>query len=247
MEAAAQVAAKTEQSTGGGNFFSIRAGQLSYQKNPVPNNTIACIAVDFIFANVLYEAGVWDADNPPPVLCFGFGVDEEDLAPHEIVVKAGQAEHNVCAGCPQNAWGTATTGKGKQCRNKRRLALLPAGTFDAAGRFQMEEDPAYYQATPIGYLDIPPTATKNWGIYVKQIASTLKRPPYGVITKMTVSPDPKTQVRVTFEPIDRVPAHLIEAILKRRTETQSFIQFPFSLDKREEPAPKQPIAKRRKY
>ena len=246
LEAQARVAAKAEQNTGGGNLYSIRGGVLSYGGNPLPGNALACVVADFLFVNVFYE-GDYDPDNPAPPTCFAFGFEERGMEPHEIVRAEDQAQHDECDGCPQNEWGTADRGRGKACRNRRRLALIPAGTFDAAGRFVPEADPAYFQGVAIGYLEIPPTSVKAWGNYVKQITGVLKRPPHGVLTRISVRPDPKNQVAVSFELIDRVPGPLLPTVMAKHKEARAQITFPYLIEAREKPAAKAAPPKKRKY
>jgi len=246
MEAAAQVAVKAEQNTGGGQFFSMRGGILAFNGTPVPNNTLIGVVIDFIFEN-LYYAEDFDADTPVPPTCFAFGEEEDDMAPHESVVAAGQAQNATCAGCPQNAWASAPKGRGKACRNTRRLAIIPAGALDGQGRVKLETEPAHFAGAAVGYMKLPVTSVKLWGAYVKQIGAMLRRPPHGVFTKITVTPDPRTQFRVGFEPVDKVPAELLATMMKRHAESKATIQFPYNLERDEAPKPAAQPAKKRKF
>jgi hypothetical protein len=46
----------------------------------------------------------------------------------------------------------------------------------------------------------------------------LKLPPLAVITEMSVQPDPKTQLQVNFELVDKVPQDLLPALLAKRKD-----------------------------
>lgn len=250
----AELAAGMEANTGGGQFFSTRGGQLSWQDAPLPGNEMAVVILDTVFENVYYE-GRYDPDTPSAPTCFAFGRDEAELAPHDVVVKADQAQHDNCADCPMNEWGTAETGRGKACRNTRRLAMIPAGTFDRNGDLELFDDPDHFATTTMGFMKLPVTSVKGYANFVKQVAGALKRPPFGIITRVAVVPDAKTQFKVTFEALGKVDDALMASIMARREEAMSVIEFPYSLEvdepeatpKRGSRAAKKPAAKKRKY
>jgi hypothetical protein len=236
----AEQSAAMEASAGGGQFFSLKSGVLSWQDAPLPNNQMAVIIVDHVMENVFYE-GEYDSQNPMGPTCFAFGRDESKLAPHKVVVEAHNQQcgaSGLCAGCPQNEWGSADKGRGKACKNTRRLALLPAGTFSQNGKLELINDDEHYASTPIGYLKLPVTSVKGFGGFVKQVAGTLRRPPHGIVTKVRVQPDGKDQFKVLFEPLVNVPDSLMGVIMKRHEETKSVIEFPY------QPNEAEPAAKR---
>jgi hypothetical protein len=205
---------------------------------------------------VFYE-GRYDPDVPQGPVCFAFGRDEKDLAPHKIVVEGGNAQHDQCAGCPMNEFGTAEVGKGKACRNTRRLGMIPAGTFNAAGKFELIEDEDHFASTAVGFMKLPVTSVKGYASFVKQVAGALRRPPFGIVTKVKIVPDPKSQFKVVFEPIMNLPDEVMGAIMQRHEEVKSTIDFPYTPnDEEAAPPPKRgsraaakPVAKRgaRKY
>lgn len=225
----AEVAAAMEANAGGGQFFSVKGGVLTFGDIAVPNNTMGVIIVDSILENVFF-ADEYDPENPAPPVCFAFSREESEMAPHETVVAHDQAQNDQCAGCPMNAWGTADKGRGKACRNTRRLAMIPAGEFDEKGNFKAFTDAEHFEKAPIGFMKLPVTSVKGYASYVKQISAALKRPPYGVFTKVKVVPDAKTQFKVDVTPIDKVPAFLSEAINARRAEAALSIDQPYNLD-----------------
>jgi len=222
----AEIAAGMEASAGGGNFFSLRGGILQWQDAPLKDNQMGVIIIDHVLENVFY-ADKYDPETPQSPSCFAFARDERTMAPHKLVVEAGTAVHETCVGCPNNEWGSADTGRGKACRNTRRLALISAGTFDAAGRFVVNDDPEHWKSAVIGYMKLPVMSVKGFATFVKQVAVALKRPPHGVITKVRVVPDPKSQFRVLFEAISPVPNTLMAAIMARHEESSATIDFPY--------------------
>ena len=234
----AQLAAAVEESTATGNFFSLKAGRLSFNDSPLPNNEMAVIILDGILENVYYE-GKYDPDNVQPPTCFAFGREEKTMGPHTVVIEAGQSMAGAagqCHGCEMNEWGTAETGRGKACRNTRRLAMIPGGTFEN-GRFKAFSSEDQLQSSAIGYMKLPVTSVKGYAAFVKQVAGALKRPPHAIFTRVSVHPDPNTQFKVVFEPLSQVPDELLGVVMQRHEEAKASIEFPYTLDRDEAPAP----------
>lgn len=256
----AEIAAGMEANSGGGQFFSVQAGLLSWQDAPLPDNQMAVIILDGIMENVFYE-GPYDPDNPQSPVCFAFGRDEKLIRPHQVVVDAHNEQcgmSGLCDGCEMNEWGSADVGRGKACKNVRRLAMIPAGTLKD-GKFVLNDDEEHYASTAIGFMKLPVTSVKGYASFVKQVAGALRRPPHGIITKVKVVPDPKSQFKVLFEPIMNVPDDLMGIVMSRHDEAMATIDFPYTTNEEAEeeakpatarraPAKKKPAVKRgRKY
>jgi len=235
LAAQAQVAAGMEASTASGQFFGLQSGVLTYNDAPLPNNEMAVIILDGILENVFYE-GAYDPQTPQSPMCFAFGRDEATMAPHELVVAAGNQQCGAsgqCRGCDKNEFGSADIGKGKACRNTRRLAMISAGTLEQQVRngptmFQAYDDLAYFETAPIGYMKLPVMSVKGYAGFVKQVAGAMSRPPHGIFTKVRVVPDPKSQFRVLFEPLGAIPGELMGAIMARHREAVDAIEFPYT-------------------
>jgi len=248
MAKAAAAAAKMEEGAAGGQFFSVKGGQLTFADAPIRGNQIAAIIVDHVLENVFYQ-GTYDPDTPQSPSCFAFGRDEKTMAPHKIVIEAGQQEcgaSGLCHGCERNEFGSAETGKGKACRNTRRLALLSAGSFnEQSGKFELMDDAEEALASAsFAFLKLPVTSVKGYASFVQQLATTMKRPPFGIITKIKVVPDAKTQFKVVFEPLMNVPDELMPTVIKRHQEAEGVIEFPYRLDDpNEAPAPRGKVGK----
>jgi len=173
-------AAKMEENTGGGEFFNLSGGTLSFNDSPMPNNEMAVIILDHILENVYYP-DKYDPDTPAAPQCFAFGREEDEMEPHTICTDSENNQSTEgCIECEHNEWGSADTGRGKACRNTRRLCLIAAGTFSKDGEFEMFDDEKYWARAPNAYLRLPVTSVKGYASWVKGIASGLKRPPHGV-------------------------------------------------------------------
>lgn len=194
----------SEKEVIGGKSLSAKSGILNIAGEPVEGNKLKVIVLASVFQNAFYE-DKFDPDNVQSPTCAAVAEEDEQLAPAETVEFK---QHDTCDGCPQNAWGTADTGKGKACKNGRRLALLSGDDISA-------------QALRDGEMltfGLPVTSTKGWALYVKGLASNFKRPPFAVVTEIGAVPDAKTQFRITFRVLEQIPASVGALIMRRREE-----------------------------
>jgi hypothetical protein len=228
LEADAIVAAEAEKNTGGVLFFSTQSGVLSLGGKQINNNRMGVIILDSLHENVFYE-GQYSAQNPTPPVCFAFDPREEGLKPHEVVFALGQEQHPQCKGCPQNVYGTAATGKGKACRNTRRIALIGAGTLDDNDVFTAMTDPDAFSRAVISILKVPVTSVNGYGAFVKGITNGMNRPPHGVYTRIFLEPDPKTQFKINFEAIGKIPESVFKAIEPRLKEARDMNIRPYDM------------------
>jgi len=223
----------------GGDFLSTKGGILQFQGTPLDGNQMCVIILDAVTERTFYTSKYdgTSEHNLPPV-CYAFGrtaQDVADMGPHPSMqadLSYFQPQNDVCATCPNNAWGSADTGKGKACKERRRMAILPAGFYTprrGSRDFDLEiiTDPQHYKEADIAYLKLPVMSVKDWARYVTTLGSTLRRPPAGVITRVYIEPDPKSQYRVKFEMLEEVPDDLMEVILDRHAEAESNIVFGY--------------------
>jgi hypothetical protein len=183
------------------NFHN--GGRITMNGVDVPESKVDVIILDFILENKLYDSD-YDANNPTSPCCYAFGLDEKTMKPFD---KAPKPTHTQCKGCPMNEFGTADKGSGKACKNTVKIAIVPAG---ALGELK---------TTEIVIASIPPTSKANFGGYVREIAQSLKRPPFGMVTRISCVNDTKTQFRVLFEPVEQIEDsdHLAAIMEKRET------------------------------
>ena len=236
----AEQSVKQEVHVGGGKFFGLKAGQLTYDGEPVVGNRMACIIVDSILENVYYE-GDYEPDTPQTPMCYAFGRDEATLTPHQKVWDKGDQQcgaSKLCQGCQWNEYGTANKGKGKACRNTRRLAIIPAGSYDKKGELNLIEDVEHFESTQLAFMKLPVTSTRAFAAYVKTVGAVLKRPPFAMITEVSIVPDAKSQFKVQFEAIGPAPDELISTLIARNKEAAGVIDFPYGDASEDEDKPK---------
>lgn len=244
--------AAAEQVSGG--FLSTKGGILTFEDEPLPGNQMAVVILDVVRERTFYSQK-YDASaehNLPPV-CYAFGRSNDEMAPHPSMQQGPDyfiPQNDVCATCPNNEWGTSDTGKGKACGERRRLALLPAGFYQPKRGsrdfdLQLFDDPAHYASADIAYLKLPVMSVKDWGRYTAHVSSAHNRPPFGVISRVYLEPDPKSQFRVKFEVLELLPAELFETIWNRHEEAKRDIVFGYPPPSAEAVASRAPRSARR--
>jgi hypothetical protein len=149
-------------------------------------------------AKIWYQSGYVEGSTAPPDCWSVDGIKPDPASP--------KLQSPTCAGCPQNAWGSAVrpggSGKGKACADSKRLAIVPEG--------DMENE---IHGGPM-LLRVPPASLGA----VKQYADTLNAiglAPFGVVTRMKF--DPSTEYpAISFEAVRVLEEDEAETILKHR-------------------------------
>lgn len=245
--AKAAVASEDTAASGGGRFFSLKAGQLSFDDAVLPGNQMACIILDSIFETTYYE-GDYDADNPQPPTAFAFGRDQAELRwneEHSDPAFAGKlcSESEVCE------WGSAEVGKGKAAKEMRRLAIIPAGTYKPLGKgggydLELFDEPKPFREADLAYMKLPVMSVKGFATYLKQVAEQFDRPLWGVITRVYLEPDPKSQFRAKFELLEVIEDEdILPVLFQRHKEAEKEIDFPYLPRTDDDAAPAQRQAK----
>lgn len=220
----AEYAQETQQNeVVGGQFFSTRSGILSFGGTPIPGNTMDVVVVGSLFENVYYPEK-FNAEKVKAPLCYAFSLDGNGMVPHDRAAEQQSAE---CKTCKWNAWGSGDGGRGKACKNMRRLGLLPISAL---------KTPQETERGTLGYLRVPVTSVKHWSAHAQRLAAS-GIPPFAAVTRVTLKPDPKTQIRMEFDLIRVIQeATQLEALHKRFQLEKTAIAFPYP-DREDDPAP----------
>jgi hypothetical protein len=107
--------------------------------------------------------------------------------------------------------------------------VIPAGTIDGKS-FTAFPDVDHFQTAAIAFLKLPVTSVRGFASYVRNTALALKRPPFGVFTRVWIEPDARSQFRVRFEALGKVPASLGAVMIERNEEAAQIIAFPYPSD-----------------
>jgi hypothetical protein len=204
---------QAEASVSMGQFIGTRGGILTYQGSPLADNTINAIVLDSILVNAYYR-GLFDPAKPASPICYAFGREGKELKPHD---SAKEHQHSQCKGCEWNEFGTAERGRGKACKNLRRLALIPAEPLTSEAIEKAE----------LAFLMIPPTSVQGWAAHVNKLSEMLKLPPFGVVTTIKAVPHPKNQFMITFTAQHKLTNAVLGAVLQRADEAAKVIAFPY--------------------
>lgn len=245
MAQEAEVAKGMEKGVGSSTFFSTRGGRLTLNDQQMPNNEMAVIVLDYVLENTYYDQD-FDPDSPTSPVCFAFGTDEETMKPHPDAVSP---QSDACATCEWNRFGSADRGRGKACRNSRRLALTPAGKIDSDGELQAEEDPEYFETSDVAFLKVPPTSLKGWAAYVREVVGFYKTPPIGVYTHVQVVPDSDDQFHVQFSHAGPISDEVGPVVMQRRQalrDSEQLVQPYQPIQDEADEAPKKKAPRKKK-
>lgn len=224
MAAAAQRGMTAEKPTGGFSAISTRGGLLAVDGTPVPDNELRAVVIAFAHENQ-YFTGTFDPATPAVPACYSFGdtdaaEPENGMSPHAKAKEPQGDANGLCAGCWANAMGSAAQGKGKACKNVRRLLVVTEDALESAEALEAAE---------VRMLKVPVMSVRGWGMYVHKVGEELKRPVWGVVTKIKVVPDVKSQFRVTFafEELLTFDQTLVDAMRAKVRECSQQIVAPY--------------------
>jgi hypothetical protein len=110
------------------------------------------VILDWRMTHELYE-GIYDPQKPSAPICFANSATFSELKPSH---RAPKPKAESCNACPMNVFGSAPTGRGKACKNMRKLAIVPPNATP-------ETEPMI--------LMVSPTGLKNFDNYVNSVAS----------------------------------------------------------------------------
>lgn len=219
----AKKAIETEKVASTAGMVSTRGGVFTLPDGAI-SREITCVVVAYIAKRKWYEHRKFNADDKRPPLCFAQAVEEDHLAPHEVVPEP-QAES--CAECPHAEWGSAPgESKAQWCKTSRELMVLP---------ITAETTAASIAASDLLSISIPPTSIKSWSKYA-QMLGTQGLPPWAASTKVTIEPS-KWQFSINFElvtPLNQ-DAEIMSAIHARVQPTEdAMLDSAYSYEEEEE-------------
>lgn len=187
MKAAAVKQAAGEKVFEGFKKINVQSGFMMIDGEPVKDNTLDVIVLAAVPLNEYYSTA-YNPAKPTVPDCYAYGDPkaedpEEGMAPGDVE----DQQSTKCDGCEKNVFGSADTGRGKACKNVRRLLVM---TDDSLDNMKDAEERS---------LSIPVMSVANWAKYVKNVlGDEIGRPYYGVVTTISVKPDPKSQYRMHF-------------------------------------------------
>lgn len=196
--------------------ISVRGGYMTMNGQPVKDSELDCVIIASVFENQYYDpTKPFDPDNLQNPICFAQSLDGEDMVPSE---KSVQKQADTCAECPHMQWKSdPIRKKGKACKEKRKLALLPAS--------QLKEGAV--KKASMAVLSLAVTSTKNWSNYVNLLRDEFQRPPFAMLSTVRSRPHPRYQLEVTFDQKGLVHDEFIGAIMDRIPAAQEVMMQPY--------------------
>lgn len=159
---------------GQGRVISIKNQKFRFDGQDL-GDEINVVILDYVFLNQYFDTQ-YDEKNPEPPVCFAIAENELEMAPVE---DSPDKQSETCEGCWANEFESSSTGSGKACQNRRRLAVISAELYEDADFLET------LKAENVGYLTMGGTSLQAWRSYVNRIGKTLKSAPLQVITTLS--------------------------------------------------------------
>jgi hypothetical protein len=129
-------------------------------------NPLNVVVLDFVAFNSYYTAA-WNPNVRAKPACWAIGRVLDTMVPSDKVPKP---QHTDCKTCPKGQFGSAPNGgKGKACKNVRRLLVLP---------------PDFNEHTEPMTLEVSPTGLKSWNKYIELLRREYSMAPLQVVTEV---------------------------------------------------------------
>ena len=224
LELAKEARDETAKESTGADRITHKSGVIKLDGKPVADNKLPMAIIDYGMAKAYYADDYEEGVAATPA-CYAFGRDEADMKPHEL---SPDKQASTCAECPHNKFGTAERGRGKRCKDERRvMAFVGTSDLDSLQKAEMR------------MLAIPPGSLKNWAKYLRTVRDVT---PTGnvrtVITELGTEPL-KGAYALTFKATEKLDGAFVQGLLSRRAtaEEQMFAPYP-TIDVEERPRKK---------
>jgi hypothetical protein len=192
------------------------ASGLSYAGESVPGNRLEVVVLAGNFHHAYYD-NQYDPDTPQSPDCFSQSMANEALmSPHDA---SGIKQHDECKTCPKAQWGSEPTrGKGKACKQSRKLLVLPADCIDSSELVATADAATFL---------LSPTNGATYGKLVSKLA-VAGQPVFACVSEIVWTSDPKTQYKITINPLRGItdPA-VLAALMKRASEAGLVLLEPY--------------------
>jgi len=152
-------------------FLSVKGKKFTLGEEKLGNILNVVILAD-VFDHAYYDRP-YDPDTISPPACFAINTVNSNLAPD---ASAPVPQSDSCSTCPMNEFGSSSNGKGKACRNGRRL-LIAATTNGVP------------DLDNLAIINLAPTSLKGYARYAKGLATVKKLPIWTVVTTLSFDDD----------------------------------------------------------
>ena len=217
-KAAEQAATKAALNTGP-SFVSFKGGHITVDGVAIPGDTLDIVVLTFIAENTWYK-GKFDPTVPQTPACYAVYNKPEDMWASDDIE---DRQSDECHSCPKFQWGSDPQGgKGKACKTRYRLAVIPAPGPNSAPNTVLGAD--------LRMLVLPVTSGKAFDQACSKARLLYSRPIFGVVSKLTIVPDAKTQYQVKLEPVDAIDGALMMAVLSKIDLAEKEITYDYGFE-----------------
>ncbi len=152
-----------------GYMISTKGKAFNLPNGSSSDGPLTCVILDWVTANTYFE-GIYNPKDIKPPVCFAISAEPAKAVPSD---KAPKQQSKLCADCPKNEWGSDPQGgKGKACKNTRRLLIVPT---DATEKTQ----PWIISVSPTGlkYFDKYVNTLADMGVHPLEVTTEIKFEP----------------------------------------------------------------------
>ena len=222
-----------------GGYISLKGGRMTVGETKFPNDMIRAIVIEYRKDNEFYDKAYDPNAKGAAPVCAAIvrpsevmtpwrkrRLDEDmtrviagsDAAGFEWVTDASKpqvAPGEGCDNCKMLEWESVKvipgkSGKGKACRESRRLHLF------AADQCTTPEDAS---RAPFLTLIPPPTSLDNFKRFANEATTVLKTPVFGVVVDISVEPHDAYQFMVHYKIVDTIKDDgILNALLTRHEQ-----------------------------
>lgn len=237
MRSRANRVKQTEKPMSFSKRISTQGGILNIDGDAVADNEMEVIVIGWMHENQLYN-GDYTPGTPTVPVCYAFNdPTNEDADPEDTMganpkcdIPQGTDEWvpeqdeenygNACKDCWANKMGTAEKGRGKACKNIRRLMVVTPDALESAETLEAAE---------MRGISIPVMSVKYWTKFANSIADDLQRDPSCVVARLYIERDPKAQFVIKFDFTEQIEftQELWEAMEKKRAAAMTELAMPY--------------------
>jgi hypothetical protein len=178
---------KTTVAPPSGFVISTKGRVFGLPDGSVDEGPMYCVIADYVSMN-MYYTGAYNANAVQPPACWALGKDLVNLGPSANVPSP---QSTLCSDCPKNEWGSAAGGgKGKACKNTRRLMVVGAALLETN---LAEAQPYILSVSPTGlkHFDKYVTSLSDQGIHPAQVVTEISFDPNSAFPSLRFKLDKK--------------------------------------------------------
>ena len=200
-------------------YISIKGKKFRAGDEKLPNELYCVIVVAGY--DKTYYASPYDPDSPATPSCFAASI-EEIAAPSN---NSPEPQSASCLTCPHNVFGSAKIGKGKACKDSRRLIMY---SYD---KLKSEVD-----FSQMAQLRVPSSSLKAFSSYVRTVSLRYGLPYLAVVTKIELDQD-SDYPSLVFDYDDTLNSDEVLKIMSMKPSAIEAAIKTFSPDEDEEKKP----------